>query len=227
MKLTFIRREQLAPGIWQHFFQPERWLDFEPGQYVDVSLPGLAHLDDPRGQTRTFTLTSLPSDDQLAFITKDFDPVSAYKEALHGLEAGDAARCTDSMGDMVLPMDSNMPLVFVAGGIAIASYVSILNSLAVRGEQRDITLLYSVRYRNQAIFRESWQQPVVGSSKLFISPQRLTPRDILADAKPDSQIYLSGSEHFVEDLHQQLHAHGIPGYRIVFDFYEGYSEQQI
>src|SRR6476661_8428858 len=114
MQLSFVERRELAPAIWEYYFRPERPLDFVPGQYLSISLPDVK--DDPRGPTRTYTLTSQPKAELISFVVKIPEPHSPHKEVLINMEPGDQARCNDSMGDLILPKDPALPLVFVAGG---------------------------------------------------------------------------------------------------------------
>lgn len=146
------------------------------------------------------------------------------------------------MGDMVLPLDSSMPLVFVAGGLGIASYVSMISWLTEQQDARDITLLYAVSNTSDIIFQEQFDaySSVGRFTKVLyttdhkaggiswageIVKSRITAADIIARAKPDAQIYLSGTESMVEQLRHDLQQkYAVPQYRIAFDFFEGYTE---
>src|ERR1700712_3099957 len=123
MQLSFVKREELASGIWEYYFRPERAIDYVPGQYVDITLPDV--VDDTRGKSRVFTLTSVPTDELISFVVKFPEPHSLYKQYLELLQEGDPARCNNAMGDLILPKDPKRPLVFIAGGIGISSYVSM------------------------------------------------------------------------------------------------------
>lgn len=227
MQVFFKARRELAPTIWEYSFRPEKPVDFVPGQYVGLQLPGVE--GDPRGRSRTFTITSLPSDPLVTFVLKHFDAQSPYKTYLQSLDAARpaAAAITNAMGDVVLPKLASLPLVFVAGGIGIASFVSILNSLVKSSESRSISLLYGLRTPDQLIYRELLESFPFAARRTFISPQHLTAKDILQPTGPDSLIYLSGSEHFVENLRENLYFHGISRERVVFDFFDGYHDNQV
>lgn len=222
MKVFFERREELAPGIWQYSLRPARPVDFEPGQYVDLYLPGVTN--DPRGASRTFTLTSLPGDESITFVLKHFRLQSPYKHALQNLHVGDMATLGDPMGDLVLPKAVEMPLVFVAGGIGMASYASMLSGLLARQEERPIFLFYQLRSRREQIFRELADSYPLQLKDISIAPNHLTAELIKASTPPNALLYLSGSQTFVENLRSDLEALGTPRSQIVFDYYEGYSE---
>jgi len=216
MKVFFERRKELAPGIWQYYFRPERRVDFIPGQYADFHI--LQPLDDPRGQSRVFTLTSLPSDELLSFVVKFVRPLSPYKQALQTLQRGDELRMDEAMGDLVLPKMPSIPLVFIAGGIGAASFVGMTLALT---EPRVITMFYALRDEKEQIFTNVFA-PL--NPYLCVSPARLSAETITRNQAPDAQYYLSGSERFVEGLRRDLEALGVPHEQIVFDFFDGYIE---
>lgn len=222
MQVFFERHEELVPGIWEYVFRPERPVDFVPGQYVDLFLEGVA--DDPRGGSRTFSITSLSSDAELHFITKHFGLQSPYKHRLQALQPGDEAKVNDAMGDLVLPKNTGQPLVYVAGGIGVASYAAMLKDLLARKEERPIFLFYQLRTRREQLFRELTDAYPLQLKQIILAPNQVSAQEIKATTPPDSLIYLSGSQPFVETLLADLEALGTPRSSIVFDYYDGYSE---
>jgi len=222
MKVFFERREELATGIWQYYFRPERPVDFIPGQYLAVQLASVQ--DDPRSSSRTFSLTSLPSEPSIRFVLKHFELQTPYKHALWHLQPGDEARIGDAMGDLVLPKAADTPLVFIAGGIGIASYVSILQELTARREERAIFLYYALRSRGEQIFRELMSAYPLALKSVIIAPNRLQAQEIIASTPPEALIYLSGSQRFVESLRADLALLGKPHEQVIFDYFDGYTE---
>ena len=220
--MFFERREELAPGIWQYYFRPERPVDFIPGQYADLHLQGV--VSDPRGSSRVFSFTSLPSDELVSFVLKHFDLQTPYKHRLQALQSGDEARLDDAMGDLVLPKDPATPLVFVAGGIGIASFAGMLKALLAAREERSIFFFYALRSHREQIFRELIEAYPLQLKQIAIAPNRLTAQEIKDSTPPGSFIYLSGSQHFVEGLQTDLEALGTTRDQIVFDYFDGYAE---
>jgi ferredoxin-NADP reductase len=222
MQVFFEQKEELAPGVWQYNFHPEKKIDFVPGQYVDLHL--LEAKNDPRGAARTFSLTSLPNDTSFSFITKHFGLQTPYKQALFGMHDGDGAHIDDAMGDLILPKSINTPLVFVAGGIGIASYASIFKYLLAGREERSIFLFYYLRSRRERIFRELTDAYPLELQDVAIAPNEIRAEHILSSVPPDAIIYISGSHHFVEELQIELEALGTPRSQIIFDYFDGYVE---
>lgn len=220
--MFFERREELVPTIWEYYFRPERLVDFVPGQYVSLHLPGV--VDDARGPARVFTLTSLPSDELLSFVVKIPVPHTPYKDALITLVAGARAKIDDAMGDLILPKSPDVPLVYIAGGIGIASYASMLKQLLAVREERQIFLFYALRSRTEQIFRELTGHYPLQLKQMVFAPNRLMAQEIKDSTPGDALLYLSGSQRFVEGLRTDLEALGTPRSSIVFDYYDGYVE---
>lgn len=222
MEVTLEQREELVSGIWQYSFRPERDVDFVPGQYVILTLPGVS--DDRRGGSRTFSLTSLPGEPSIRFITKHFGLQTVYKDTLERLVPGDRARIGDAMGDLVLPKSPDTPLVFVAGGIGIASYVAMLRDLLARKEERPVFLFYQLRAQRERLFRNLTDAYPLQLQQIVLAPNRLTAQEITDTTPPEAFLYLSGSQDFVETLRTGLETLGAPRSHIVFDYYDGYAE---
>jgi ferredoxin-NADP reductase len=222
MKVFFDRRVQLAPTVWEYYFRTERAVDFVPGQYVGLTLPGVS--GDNRGSRRVFTLTSLPSDELASFVVKIPQPHTPYKETLVNLSAGTECKIDDAMGDLILPKIPDQPLVYIAGGIGIASYVSMLKELLSSKEERPIYFFYAVRSRTEQIFRELVDSYPLQLKQLVIAPNRLSAQEIKDSTPPNAFLYISGSQRFVEGLKSDLEVLGTPRSSIVFDYYDGYVE---
>lgn len=242
MQAQYISRtpENDSGTIASFFFKPAQKYRFTAGQYADITIPH-PHPDN-RGQTRTMTFSSSPSSDLLRITTRvGNEDMSSYKQALLKLKKGDQVGITDAMGDMILPLDADIPLIFVAGGVGIASYAGIFEWLIERQERRTISLFYAVRNPEDIIFQEqiaAYQSitpllqamytsrgDVPLSLKSAVCPARLTTDKIAASIQDNSQIYLSGTEHMVEQFRRELQQqYGVAHYRIVFDYFDGYTD---
>lgn len=222
MQIYFVKRQEIAPSIWEYYFHAERPVDFVAGQYVEFHLPDVAN--DPHGPSRTFTLTSVPGDELLSFVFKLPEPHSAYKERLTTLKPGTAARIDDAMGDLVLPKDVNQPLVYIAGGIGMASYASMLKLLLRQREERPIFLFYRLKDRRERIFQDLISAYPLQLNTVIITPNELTAQEITETTPPNALIYLSGSQRFVETLRAGLEQLGTARSQIVFDYFDGYAD---
>lgn len=225
MQAKFVRREQLAPQIYQFWFEPEWPLRFEPGQYLDMTL--LHNNPDARGQTRTLSLTNIPSDDLLAFTTKIPQNASSFKMALMDMTPGGQVKLAEPMGDFILPKNPLAPLVFIAAGVGIAPYASMFKSLVDKNQQRNIQLTYIARDQNNMPFLDlidsiAWLK----TTKIFTNERpRPTASELLEIIKPNSQklIYLAGNEPMMENYWLQFMRLGVDRQQMVLDFFPGYK----
>ncbi|MCA9330695.1 FAD-dependent oxidoreductase [Candidatus Saccharibacteria bacterium] len=220
--VTFVRKQLIGPDIWEFFFAPAQPVDFLPGQYVHLSLPDVS---DARGRERTLTLTSLPSDAELSFAVKFPDPHSAYKAHLLSLDAGDSAAISQAMGDLVLPRDTSRQLVFAAGGLGIASFVSIMKQLILEDSPRDITLLYGHK-PDEGLYAEVTSKCPGLKIREFISPNRMVVGDVLS-TDPHALYFVSGGESFTMGIRKQLIGAAVPATNIAYDYFDGYAAAEL
>jgi ferredoxin-NADP reductase len=228
LQLTRIADE--SPIVRTFHFQPERPLDYQPGQFIELYLP---HQNvDNRGIYRQFTLSSSPSETEIAITAKrppDGFLTSTYKQTLWKLQPGDTAQTSDPLGDFVLPFDNTIPLVWVAGGMGIAPFRSQAIWLAHSGEERTIQLIHSIHGSDEQIFGPTFHHPPITLRYLDSSlGQRLTTQAVLKklNYSPESDealFYISGPEPMVESLARGLQASGIARGRIVSDAFLGYG----
>jgi ferredoxin-NADP reductase len=233
MKVTLDHTHDEAANIRTFYFKPERPVRYTAGQYTELHLP---HKNpDDRGTKRWFTLSSPPEQEFLTITTKyaGEDKSSSFKKALFHLEPGVELDMADPMGDFVLPKLIQTPLIFVAGGIGITPFHSILGWLAGTGEQRPIKLLYGVRNEDEIIFQETFDKAGIEPTIVVGEPSdawggergRITAELILGLEKPsdDTLVYVSGPEPMVQGLAKDLHKAGLTKHQIVSDEFPNYA----
>jgi ferredoxin-NADP reductase len=137
------KREVAERTLFLVFDLQGREVDFEPGQYFWVTLPDPPY-DDERGNRRHITVATSPTErGVLGLATRLRD--SAFKRSLAELEVGDPVEVEEPKGSFVLPEDTGRRYVFVAGGIGITVFRSMLRYIADKSLPYDVTLLYSNR----------------------------------------------------------------------------------
>ena len=141
-------REDIAAGTAAFRFVKPPGFNFKPGQAIELLIPDPAGDEKPLGHA--FSIVSAPFESELVVATRMRD--STYKRALAALKPGDAARLDGPFGSLTLHKDRNRPAVFVAGGIGITPFMSMLRQYARDGGGRDIVLLYSNRRPEDAAF---------------------------------------------------------------------------
>ncbi len=223
MQISFVERMQLTDDVWEYVFSPESPVEYVSGQYSRFTFP--FHVDDTRGkQHRTFSLISHPSEPSIHFISRFDPPLSVFKQPLSELKPGDTMSIDEPHGDAILPRLATTPLIFVAQGIALASYAAMLKEIAHAKLAHPITLLWAKRSEDERL------ECLIPSKISFVKrheftyPDRLKVDHIIESDTPDSLIYLSGSQTFVETLGEALEASGTPRERIIYDYYSGYED---
>lgn len=227
MKATLIRLEKLNDQVISFWFEPEKRFRYIAGQFIEMTIP---HADaDDRGPRRWFTLSSSPTEDHIAITTRFSHAGSSFKSHLEALKVGESVEISEPMGDFVLPIDTNVPLLFVAGGMGITPYRSMAKWLADTKEERDVHFIYSVKESADAVFLDTFHEAGITPEQFLSghdpkSARHLSAQDIMSHVNNDkSFVYISGPEPMVEDLEKQLKAAGFPANRLVLDFFPGYQ----
>lgn len=231
--MVFDHSQSESVNIRTFYFKPERPVKFTAGQFTELVIPH--NHPDKRGQKRWFTLSSSPMTELLSITTKyaGDESSSTFKKALFGLEPGTQLTMADPMGDFVLPKLIQTPLIFVAGGIGITPFHSMLEWLALTGEQRPIKLLYGVNREEEIIFQETLDKAKQHTTIVVAHPtyawggeQGLLSADlILGLEKPteDTLVYVSGPEPMVDSLEKDLIKAGLKKSQLVLDFFPNYA----
>jgi ferredoxin-NADP reductase len=232
MKVVFDHANPEAEGISSFFFKPETTFSYTAGQFTELTLP---HINpDNRGIKRWFTISSTPSDELLSITTKHAsDKSSSFKRALLKLKPGTELQMAEPMGDFVLPKLIQTNLIFVAGGIGITPYHSILSWLSDSQEERPIKLIYGVKTEDEIIFQDTFDKANQHVTIVVEEPSEawggvrghLNAENILGLEQPseDTLIYVSGPEPMVEKLEKELISSGIKKSQLVLDFFPNYT----
>ena len=145
VRLRVTRRRQITPTATELTFEAPPGLSFEPGQYLELSVPH--RRPDARGTRREFSIVSAPSELPELRIAYRGGPAarSTFKRRLGHAEPGETLTATGVWGDFVLPSDPAAPVLMVAAGIGVTPFISQLRHLGAVGGRRDVVLVYLVR----------------------------------------------------------------------------------
>ena len=131
------------------FERPRNFL-FKAGQFVDLALLG-ARIGST-GLTHTFSIASSPLAEEIVVATRMRD--TAFKRALSTLTIGAEVRIKGPMGSFTLHNKVSRPVVFLAGGIGIAPFLSMISYAALNKLHPPISLFYANRYLEDAAFMD-------------------------------------------------------------------------
>lgn len=165
--VRFLGSEAIAEGTMAFRFQRPEGFGFQAGQAIDLTLMHPAATD-AAGDTRAFSIVSAPSEAELTIATRMRD--SAYKRSLKALTAGAEAQVDGPFGSLTLHKNAEKPAVFLAGGIGITPFVSILRDAIGRKLPHRLTLFYSNRRPEDAAFLEELQSMPQKNSRFLLVP---------------------------------------------------------
>ena len=140
VKLT--SRESIAEGTMAFRFEKPKEFHFTPGQYVDVTLLNPPDTD-AEGNIRSFSIASAPFEDHLTLVTRMRD--TAFKRVLKSAPLGVEAKLDGPRGSFTLHKNASKAAVFLAGGIGITPFFSILRNAAHGKLPHRLYLFYSNR----------------------------------------------------------------------------------
>jgi ferredoxin-NADP reductase len=234
--LALKERIQIAPNMYEFVFEKMGSFNFLPGQYFEWTLPEKSA--DSRGNRRYFTIASSPTEKNVLLgVRIDESGSSRYKTTLLGMNTGDTIVATQLAGDFVLHTE-DQNLVFIAGGIGITPFRSMIEYLYSTGIRKNIVLFYTAsrpeEFVYQDIFKKAENQgwlkfvPVVTKEE-NISPKwtgekgHITEEMIKKYTRDEiDKYYLSGPNAMVEAYTLLLHDMGIKRNKIVTDYFPGF-----
>ncbi len=207
-------------------FEKPRGLTFAAGDWLDIRFPVPEF---PVGKTYSFA--SAPTEPDLMISFKK--GVSPFKKALEKVQPGETMLITQ-YGSNGFLFDQRYPAVFIAGGIGIAPFRSMIKGLIDAQQHLSITLLFSNRH-NDFPFRaelETWQHMSPALKTVFVVTSeegRVTRKRIQIELERSGieclttpQYYLAGSPQMVQGCEHHLLALGVEKNRIKTDSFEGY-----
>ncbi len=148
---TLTRSETVAEGTMAFHFAKPAGFKFTAGQSMNVSLIDPPETD-ARGNARTFSIVSAPHENELVIATRMRD--TAFKRVLRAMPAGGRVGLRGPAGLFTLDPADARPAVFLAGGIGVTPFVSMLRDAAHSRLARDLWLFYSNRSLEDAAFLE-------------------------------------------------------------------------
>ncbi len=232
--LTLERIERAAADTYDFVFSTPHRVAFNAGQYLEWTLP-LDHSDN-RGNRRYFTVASAPTEDTVRLGVKFYRKPSAFKRALGDMAPGDTIHAAQIAGNFTLPSDPDKKLAFLAGGIGITPFRSMLQYLVDQGEARPITVLYGCESQEDIAYGDVLDEAerklgirtvyaVARGTRRGQYPGYIDARLVKA-AIPDYRertFYVSGPQAMVKAVRHMLTGMGVHRSRIKTDFFPGFA----
>jgi ferredoxin-NADP reductase len=148
--LPLVKKEMIAQDTCSFYFDRRNIrYNFFPGQYNRITLA--IHATDGRGSSRFFTICSSPLEKDYLMITTKRGK-SSYKRALFDLAIGEKADFFGPIGGFYLHEEDIHPKVFLAGGIGITPFHSMITYAREKKLSIPLTLFVSFSTPEEMIF---------------------------------------------------------------------------
>ncbi len=234
--LKLNKKVKMAPGVVDFVFKPPQKLAFVPGQYMEFTLEH-PHPDN-RGNRRYFTLASSPTENLIHLGIRFYEQGSTFKNAMYKMDGRTKFVAAQIAGDFTLAPDPKQKLVFIAGGIGITPFRSMLKYLLDVQERRDIVLFYVNKTANEIVYADvlNAARATLGVKTFYtLTDTTAVPRNwpgfvgrlnerIIQSVVPDYReraYYLSGPPEMVRAYEHVLKSMHIKHDQIKKDFFPG------
>ncbi len=225
-KFVLVLKEkiQLAPDIYEFVFKSNRKINHIPGQYIEWTIPHKKA--DSRGKRRFFTIASSPTEDEIKLGVRVNKESSSFKNALLQMQSGSNTFAAHVAGDFIL--DESSPSVFIAGGIGVTPFRSIIKYLSDTNKQQKVDLFYFVRKPEDFVYKDIFD---LASQKIgihvhyIVSDSNTNIEKLIKDHVKDysrAKYYISGPSAMVDSYKKILKLMKIDRNKIVTDYFPGY-----
>jgi ferredoxin-NADP reductase len=234
VRATVAEKREVARGTLLVLFAVEDYPDYRPGAYFWVELPGRGYQDE-KGLRRHISLVTSPTEVGVVGLATRLRE-TAFKQTLAELELGDEVEVEEPKGSFLLPHDTAVDYVFVAGGIGITVFRSMLRFIADEELPYRVTLVYSNRDRESAAFLdelEELERRIAGLRVVLTMTEdqewegetRHLDADVLRElvgGLDDRTFLVAGPPAMTDAVAGSLLAAGLPEDRVLADKFSGY-----
>ncbi len=228
MQLKLIEKKQETSDCITFVFENFENITWKAGQYFRYKIENPE--PDDRKVTRYFTNAAAPFENKLQITTRfAAEKSSTFKLDLQKLEVGQEIQASGPFGDFTLEDPEGKKICFIAGGIGVTPFRSILLQLDHDQKPFDITLLYANR-NDEIIFKEEFDQLAAKNSGLkinyVINPNKIEDAEIQAAVSDFAAtvFYISGPEPMVKGIAETLVKLGAVEEHIKTDYFPGYTK---
>jgi ferredoxin-NADP reductase len=234
LTLSFEKRIEVGKNTFEYYFKSSYPLSFIAGQYLEWTLPHRS--PDSRGIRRYFTISSAPGAEHVTFSVKHMNPQSTWKQTLETLTQGSTLFATQLAGDFSLKSETEQS-VWIAGGIGITPFMSMMRAATQNKRKLNATLLYCSRSQADIAFLDEvtaaagvgiasvhFLSEAAQSGATFTSEVGFITAESLAKHVPfwkEATFYISGPPPLVASYENLLHGLGVSKSKVIVDYFPG------
>ncbi len=234
LKLKEIKK--VSENSFLYIFSRPKNLNFKAGQYLEAVLPHKEQ--DSRGVSRYFSLASSPTEKDLAFLIKMENKKSSFKEKLKNMKKEDILFAKNISGDFILKKNEKKEIVFVAGGVGITPFFSMIKYIIDKKQESQIKLFLCAQNHNSITnisLLKKWQKENKNLKIIYVLDEKTDllnckkgrlNKKILDEENvsfKDSIFYISGPTAMVKSVESLLRNSQTPKENIKTDYFPGFS----
>ncbi len=152
--VRFLKKVQRTYDVHSFYFQRPDGYEFTAGQYNRWIIP--IENPDERGNSRYFTISSAPYEKEHLMLTTKIN-ISSFKRTLLTFQPGQEIEIFGPLGVFTLS-DPSLHHVFIAGGIGVTPYHSMIMESSMNTWTSPITLFSSFSTVEDIVFHEDFNQ---------------------------------------------------------------------
>lgn len=235
LTLSFLKRVEVGKNTFEYYFKTPSPANHTPGQYFEWTLP---HSNpDLRGIRRYFTISSAPHSDEVSFTIKHLEPKdtqSSWKRTIQEIQPNGTVYAAQLAGDFTLGYPTPRA-VWIAGGIGVTPFMSMIRAATQKSEKLDVTLLYCNRTEGDIAFKEEVARAeMIGvrtvhflgeaPTQPLVFEKGFVTQDAIKKHVPlwsDSKFFISGPPSLVASYETMLVDMGVSTGNIVVDYFPG------
>lgn len=236
MESELIKKEKVSADAYSFYFKRPKDYEFKPGQYLRIEIE--IENPDVRGNSRLFTISASPTETDLMITTRIIQ--SSFKKTLKQMKNGTKVKIFGPYGAFTLNEEDLRPRVFLAGGIGITPFHSMIAYVVANNLSIPITLFTSFKIPEEIVYGDQMRE-IAKNYKWFklietvtrpeeskIPWKGLTGRisaDLIKDSildLPSSIFYISGPPKMVDALSETVKSLNIPQENIKIEKFTGY-----
>jgi len=236
--LSLKEKREIAQNTYEFIFTSEKKVNYIPGQYIECTLPH-DQVDD-RGDRRYFTLASSPTESEIKLGIKFANNPSSFKKSLLKMKSGDLLYAGQLAGDFILSKNLAEKTVFIAGGIGITPFRSMMQYVLDKNEPRSIILLYTSKTELELAYRDVFERAAeeLHVNTIYVltdinevpvdwkGEKGFVTKEMISQEIPDYKerfFYLSGPTAMVNNYKKLLLQMGVHRKKIMTDYFPGFA----